>query len=65
MIKNHNNDLSIPYKVPHFVLSRKERRGNRTWGGVGGHGEEGNDMYREKRKCPELYLGFQVQKPVE
>lgn len=46
MIKNHNNDLSIPYKVPHFVLSRKERRGNRV-GGEGG--EEGNDMYREKR----------------
>jgi hypothetical protein len=26
MIKNHNNDLSIPYKVPHSVLST-ERRG--------------------------------------
>lgn len=34
MIKNHNNDLSIPYKVPHFVLSREEREPN-TGGGEG------------------------------
>lgn len=39
MIKNHNNYLSIPYKVPHFVLSRGEEREWNT--------REGTEMKKE------------------
>lgn len=42
MIKNHNNYLSIPYKVPHFVLSREER------GGEGTEHREGRGMKKER-----------------
>lgn len=60
MIKNHNNYLSIPYKVPHFVLSRGgERRGNGTQGRE--RNEEGIASYREKSKCQLSYLGFRFQ----
>lgn len=42
MIKNHNNYLSIPYKVPHFVLSRGEERR-----GEGMKHREGTGMKKE------------------
>lgn len=35
MIKNHNNYLSIPYKVPHIVLSRGEGEGMEHREGTG------------------------------
>lgn len=60
MIKNHNHYLSIPYKVPHFVLSRGgEKRRNGTQGRK--RNEEGMASYREKSKCQLSYLGFRLQ----
>lgn len=55
MIKNHNNDLSIPYKGPRSVLSEEERTGRRG-GGVASCREEANSV---------TTLGLQAVPPVE
>lgn len=47
MIENHSNDLSIPYEVPHFVLSRGEERGTKHRTGTGTEEER---RHKEKSK---------------
>lgn len=53
MIKNHNNYLSIPYKVPHFVLSTGEEREWNT-----GKGMKGWHHIGEKKQMFIIVLKF-------